>query len=67
MSPHSPLRMTGCWVLLQLENTEEDLPLSDLTSEMLGEMRCFNSGLSELSGYLDTVKEAEQSGGRESL
>ena len=31
---HLPLMMTGCWVLLQLENTEEDFPLSDL-------QRCF--------------------------
>ena len=28
----SPLRMTGCWVELQLENTVLDLPLSDLTT-----------------------------------
>ena len=41
----SPVRITGCWVELQLENTELDLPLSDR----------------------DTEKEAEQSGGRDSL
>ena len=28
----SPLRMTGCWVELQLENTVLDLPLSDLST-----------------------------------
>ena len=41
----SPVRMTGCWVELQLEKTELDWPLSDR----------------------DTVSEAEQSGGRDSL
>ena len=40
-----PVRMRGCWVEEQLENTVLDCPLSDL----------------------ETVKEAEQSGGRESL
>ena len=39
------MRMTGCWVELQLEKTELDWPLSDR----------------------DTVSEAEQSGGRDSL
>ena len=28
----SPLRMTGCWVELQLENTVLDFPLSDLST-----------------------------------
>ena len=52
--------MTGCWVELQLENTVLDFPLSDLSMKHIHPL--LGTQL-QSDPHLDTVKEAEQSGG----
>ena len=55
--------MTGCWVELQLENTVLDFPLSDLSTIHSYRGHPLHGTQLQSDPHLDTVKEAEQSGG----